>query len=82
MNESENAIKNILRGLDVPIVESKNLKYKKVKVLNCESIINDGYEEIIGKNFNILFEFKDTIIIEFNSENISLKTGEYEIIKE
>lgn len=54
----------------------------KVKILYCKSLIADGYKELIGKTFNILFEIGDMVVIEYNNENIKLNAGEYEFYKE
>lgn len=46
MSESENSMRKILKGLEIPILEVKDLKFKKVRILDTQSIKDDGYENL------------------------------------
>lgn len=64
------------------ILEKDSFKFRKVKVRDCNGILNSGYEDLIGKEFDIKYsyDYESMICIEYKSEELWLEDGEYEFV--
>jgi hypothetical protein len=72
----------ILKNNGEYILEKDSFKFRKVKVLDCNGVINSGYTELIDKTFDIKYnyEYEDMICIEYNDKELWLEYGEYEFV--
>lgn len=77
MSESEKIMKRILNDLNIPMEKIKGWDCPQVEILNCESVINDGYGELIGKIFYIEYFCENKIAIEYENNLIWFRDNEY-----
>jgi len=64
------------------ILEKESFKFRKAKVLECESILNSEYKDSVGKTFDVLYsyDYEEMICIQYNDEELWLKDWEYEFV--
>lgn len=76
----ENAIEKILKGLKISSVTDKELRLVKVKILDCQSVKDNGYEELIDKTFKLKFAYEKRVCIDNKNTGVWFDNGEYEFI--
>lgn len=81
MSESEKIMKRLLEDLNIPMEKVKGMNYPQIEILECESVIDDGYEELIGKIFSVDFYCEDKVAIEYENNLIWFKDGEYKKVE-
>lgn len=82
MNRNEEMIKKILKGLKLTTITDKDLKFVKVKILNKQSVIDKGYEELIGKEFYLRFACENKVCIDDGNMGVWFGANEYEFVTE
>lgn len=78
---SKNYMERILKDLNIPHYLPEDMKIEKVKILNCVSIKDDGFSDLVGKSFIVSYKFENQVGIEYDKNIIWFKTGEYEFVE-
>jgi len=81
MSESEQIMKRILKDLNIPMEKVKGWSCPQIEILNCESVIDDGYEKLTGKVFYIEYYCENKVAIEYENNLIWFRDGEYKLIE-
>jgi hypothetical protein len=76
----ENITKRILKGLKISAVTDKELRLVKVKILDCKSVRDNGYEDFIGKTFKLIFAYEKRVCVDDRNTGIWFNYGEYEFV--
>jgi hypothetical protein len=76
----ENITKRILKGLKISAVTDKELRLVKVKILDCKSVRDNGYEDFIGKTFKLIFAYEKRVCIEKGKTGLWFDNEEYEFV--
>ena len=81
MSKSENFMERILKDLNIPHCDPKSMKIEKVRILDCISVKDDGFDDLIGKSFIVAYKCENQVGIEYNKNIVWFNIGEYEYVE-
>jgi hypothetical protein len=75
-----NIIEKILKGYKLSAIGDEELRSVKVKIVDCKTVKENGYGNLIGKTFKLRFAYEKRVCIEKGKTGLWFDNEEYEFV--